>query len=58
MTKQEKADKRFAVVCQWKDNPLDFQVIDYFESVELAEKYIKTLPKDKTRFTYEVMKYD
>ncbi len=31
---------------------------EYFESIKDADDYIRTLPKDKTRYTYEVMKYD
>jgi hypothetical protein len=49
--------KRFALVCKWK-GASDIQVLEYFESISEADDYLRTLPKDKERYTYEVMKYD
>jgi hypothetical protein len=49
--------KRYAVVKKWKDNPKDFQVLEYIKNKVEGNKYIKTLPKDPERFTYEIMKY-
>ena len=48
----------YAVVCRWKDNPIDFQVLEYFQTAEEAFAYIETQPKKPNEYTYEVMKYD
>jgi|DEB0MinimDraft_10_1074344.scaffolds.fasta_scaffold63326_1 hypothetical protein len=36
----------FAVTRHWKDNPNDFQVLEYFSSVEECQAYIDTQKKD------------
>lgn len=35
----------FAVTRRWKDNPEDFQVLEYFQSIEECQKYIKSQRK-------------
>ena len=49
--------KKFAVICQWKDNPNDFQVLEYFSTYVEGRDYIKTLPKNPDRYSYHVMSY-
>lgn len=49
--------QEYAVVKKWKDNPKDFQVLEYFEDILETKKYIKKLEKNPKMFTYEIMKY-
>jgi hypothetical protein len=47
---------RYVVIKKWKDNPLNFQVIDYFQTLKEAEDYIEKQIARK-QFKYEVMVY-
>lgn len=49
--------KDYAVVKKWKDNPKDFQILEYCENIPEALKYIRGLPKDTRRFSFKIMKY-
>jgi hypothetical protein len=51
--------KVYAVVCRWKDNQKDVQVINYVSTQEEGNIFISKLAKpDKRYFQYEVMKYE
>ncbi len=50
-------NRDYAVIKRYKDNPNDFQVLEYVDSPFWGKEYIKTLPKDNS-FKYEVMKYE
>jgi hypothetical protein len=49
--------KNYVVMRRWKDNPSDFQIVDYFESIAECEEYILTQKKD-ILFDLEVGKYE
>ena len=49
--------KRFAVVCRWKDNENDFQVLEYFQTTDECKTYISAYPKRKD-YNLEIAKYN
>jgi hypothetical protein len=49
--------KRFAVVRHWEDNPTNFQVLDYFATVEDAQAFVSSQPKSKD-YKDEIRKYE
>lgn len=50
--------KQFAVLRRWADNPTNFQVWEYCETVEEAQELIRTLPKPKNKeYQWEVGAY-
>lgn len=49
--------KEYAVIRRWKDNPDNFQVIDYYNSKNECLEYISNQEKSN-KYNYEVAKYD
>lgn len=54
--------KKFASIKQWEDNPTNFQILEYHETIKEATEYIKKQPKDtgqyRSKFNYDIMVYD
>jgi len=48
---------QYAVIKRWKDNPMDFQVIDYFKTYRDCQRYIARQAKDAL-YTWEIGKYE
>ena len=47
---------KYAVIKQWHDNPNDFAVIEYFETIDECNNYIKKQKKDP-RYEWGVASY-
>ena len=47
---------RYAVVRKWKDNPNDFQVLEYVATIQDGDNLIKKQNKS-SEYEYEVMEY-
>ena len=52
-----KEPKRFAVIRRWKDNESDFQVLEYFQTVDECKTYIAAQNKSG-EYKYEVAMYE
>ena len=54
--------KKFVAVKVWDDNPDDFQILEYFETIKETQEFIKNAPKDtgrfRSKFKYDIMVYD
>lgn len=54
--------KKYVAVKVWDDNPDDFQVLEYFETIKATQEFIKNAPKDtgrfRSKFKYDIMVYD
>lgn len=49
--------KEYAVVRRWKDDPSDFEVVEYFETLIECRQFIAKQKKSH-RFQWEVAKYE
>ena len=49
--------KYFAVIRRWKDNENDFQVLEYFQTINECKAYITTQKKSH-EYNYEIAKYE
>lgn len=47
----------YAVYREWKDTPGSMDVVEYFDTVEKCEKYIRKQRKD-VRFTWRIGVYE
>ena len=47
---------RYAVVKRWKDNKINFQILEYFATLEEADYFILKYKKSKL-YELEVMKF-
>lgn len=48
---------KYAVIQRWKDNPKDFSVMDYFESLDQCQTFIDKQKKSNL-FNLEIAKYE
>ena len=58
MKKTPKRALRYAVVRRWKENPGDFQVLEYFETKRECETYIATHPHHATDMRLEIARWE
>ena len=48
----------FAVIRRWKDNPRDFQVLEYFSTKEECEQYITSHPDHAGDLPLEIARWE
>jgi hypothetical protein len=49
---------RYAVVRRWTDDPHNLEILEYFETIADAKKFIRKQPENRKRFYYQVMKWE
>lgn len=49
--------KPYAVIARWKDNPTNFQILEYFDTEDEATKWMKSKNKCE-KCDLEVAKYE
>lgn len=47
----------YAVVRIWKDNPKDFEVVEYVPTVKIGMQYIKSQEKSDL-YKWDIMRYE
>ena len=50
--------REYAVVRRWKDNPRDFQVLEYFATKEECAEYIASHPHHQADCQLEIAKWE
>ena len=53
----DKKAMEYAVVRRWKDNPRDFQVLEYFCTKDECKQYIARHPDHRTDCKLEIAKW-
>ena len=54
----EGAVMKYAVIRRWKDNPGDFQVLEYFSAKRECAEYILSHPHHRTDCKLEIAKFE